>query len=90
MPLLLADFIHIKVCKPNLRKTLDTTDLVAARWNMYVTELNAMDIVERIKIEVRQKNWLESIRKQQECKQSSKIQKFSPENAEFFGVNFLL
>ena len=25
MPLLLADFIHIKVCKPNLRKTLDTT-----------------------------------------------------------------
>ena len=24
------------------------------------------------------------------CKQSSKIQKFSPENAEFFGVNFLL
>lgn len=22
---LLADFIHIKVCKPNLRKTLDTT-----------------------------------------------------------------
>ena len=26
MPLLLADFIHIKVCKPNLRKTLDTTN----------------------------------------------------------------
>ena len=25
-----------------------------------------------------------------ECKQSSKIQRFSPENAEFFGVNFLL
>ena len=25
MPPLLADFIHIKVCKPNLRKTLDTT-----------------------------------------------------------------
>lgn len=25
-----------------------------------------MDIVERIKIEVRQKNWLESIRRQQE------------------------
>ena len=33
---------------------------------MYVTELNTMDIVERIKIEVRQKNWLESIRRQQE------------------------
>ena len=27
MPLLLADFIHIKVCKPNLRKTLDTTQI---------------------------------------------------------------
>ena len=27
MPLLLADFIHIKVCKPNLRKTLDTTKI---------------------------------------------------------------
>ena len=26
MPLLLADFIHIKVCKPNLRKTLDITE----------------------------------------------------------------
>ena len=25
MPPLPADFIHIKVCKPNLRKTLDTT-----------------------------------------------------------------
>ena len=30
MPPLLADFIHIKVCKPNLRKTLDTTTLPIA------------------------------------------------------------
>ena len=30
MPLLLADFIHIKVCKPNLRKTLDTTEICIA------------------------------------------------------------
>ena len=34
MPLLLADFIHIKVCKPNLRKTLDTTD--SAGTQLYV------------------------------------------------------
>ena len=31
MPLLLADFIHIKVCKPNLRKTLDTTKIFRNR-----------------------------------------------------------
>ena len=27
MPLLLADFIHSRRCKPNLRKNVDTTEL---------------------------------------------------------------
>ena len=34
MPLLLADFIHIKVCKPNLRKTLDITNSADRRYKI--------------------------------------------------------
>ena len=32
MPPLPADFVHIKVCKPNVRKTLDTTLITYIPW----------------------------------------------------------